>query len=161
MAGSPHTRRITEARRASRDTVQGPGAIREGEQRAAQPDAIRATPRYKRDYDPEDEMSLDLIEPLGDIPKRPSKLKLGLQLYRLYRAAKKGWNMKGSWKTSAAGTAGVIGSVGVLLVNVAAYLKGGAVDWSQVGIATSALAASIGSLFARDNNVTSEEAGAK
>lgn len=118
----------------------------------ASADAIRATPRGKRDYDPEDEMSLDLIEPL-ELP-RPSKLKLGIQLYRLYRAAKKGTrNMKGSWQTTAAG---IVGTIGIALSNA----DGPA--WLHIaGQVLMGAAALWAGASARDNKVSSEEAGAK
>ncbi len=65
---------------------------------------------------------------------------------------------KASWKTSLFGTGGIL----VIVVNVAAMLlddnPNTNPDWSVV---FAALMPSIAALFARDNNVTSEQAGAK
>ena len=159
MALSPHTRRISEARRVADAAISRATAARAGEPAAPGADAVRTSPPGA--YDPEDEMS-DLLEPLGEVPKRPSKLKLAWKGLGLLRAAKKGWTMEAkSWKTSAGGCAGILGSAGVLLVYGAAYLRGDAIQWEAVSLAVTTLASSVGLLFARDNNVTSEQAGAK
>lgn len=65
---------------------------------------------------------------------------------------------KSSWKTSIFGAGGIL----VIAANVAAMLLDGNPatnpDWSVV---FAALMPSIAALFARDNTVTSEQAGAK
>lgn len=62
--------------------------------------------------------------------------------------------MLSSWKTT---LAGIIGILLTSLPTVQNWLQGQAVSWTPV---FAALAAGIGLIFARDNNVTSEQANA-
>lgn len=151
MAISPHTRRTIEAR----DTDRRPHP-RETEAAAkiyARASEILEARRAGAAYDPEDEMS-DLLEPLGEIPRRPSKLKTGLAALRLANQIRKGTkHMKGSWKTS---LFGILGTIGIALSNAdgPAWLA----IAGQVLMGAAALGAG---MSARDNAVSSEEAGAK
>ena len=65
---------------------------------------------------------------------------------------------KASWKTTLFGAGGLV----IVLANVASMLLDGDPatnpDW---GVTFAAVMPSIAALFARDNDVTSEEAGAK
>ena len=68
---------------------------------------------------------------------------------------------KKSWKTTVAGWAAVVGSVGVA---IAALLDGNpetTVNWEQVVTALTGVGIGVGLLFARDNDVSSEGTGAK
>lgn len=60
-----------------------------------------------------------------------------------------------SWKTSLGGLAAIFTGIGAIAAGISAG------DWSVIGTAGPAVLAGIALLFARDNNVTSEEAGAK
>lgn len=62
-----------------------------------------------------------------------------------------------SWKTTAAGIAGILGMLGTA---VSAMLDGNPATDPQWSIVIPAIITSAGLLFARDNNVTSEQAGA-
>lgn len=62
-----------------------------------------------------------------------------------------------SWKTTLAGIAGIIG---MLSTAVSAMLDGNPATVPQWEIVIPAVITSAGLLFARDNNVTSEQAGA-
>lgn len=62
--------------------------------------------------------------------------------------------MLSSWKTT---LAGIIGILITALPTVQNWLQGQPVSWTPV---LGALAAGIGLIFARDNNVTSEQANA-
>lgn len=66
--------------------------------------------------------------------------------------------MNGSWKTSAAGIGAVLVAVGSALTAMFDNDPATLPDWGAV---VAALIAGIGLLFARDNNVSSEAAGAK
>lgn len=95
---------------------------------------------------------MELLEPL-ELP-RPSKLKTAWNGLRLFNQIRKGTkHMKGSWKTS---LAGIVGAIGVALSNAdgPAWLN----IAGQVLMGAAALGAG---MSARDNAVTSEEAGAK
>lgn len=66
--------------------------------------------------------------------------------------------MKGSWKTTAAG---ILSFIAVLAVNVSAFLDSNpetTPEWSAVGAAA---VVAWGLFKARDNDVSSEQAGAK
>lgn len=65
--------------------------------------------------------------------------------------------MKNSWKTSAAGIGAILVAVGSALGATFDNDPATVADWGAV---VAALIAGIGLLFARDNNVTSEQAGA-
>ena len=60
-----------------------------------------------------------------------------------------------SWKTT---LTGVLAILAALIPALQAQLTGGTADWSVVIAAT---VAGVGLIFARDNNVTSEQANAK
>lgn len=66
--------------------------------------------------------------------------------------------MNGSWKTSAAGIGAVLVAVGSALTAMFDNDPATLPDWGAV---VAAVIAGIGLLFARDNNVSSEAAGAK
>lgn len=66
--------------------------------------------------------------------------------------------MNGSWKTSAAGIGAVLVAAGSALTAMFDADPTTVPDWGAV---VAALIAGIGLLFARDNNVSSEAAGAK
>lgn len=75
---------------------------------------------------------------------------------------------RASWRTSAAGIVGLVGGVGALLVAAAGAISAvtdGNPDthpnWELVGAAWGGVMASWGLMFARDNKVSSEQAGAK
>lgn len=65
---------------------------------------------------------------------------------------------KKSWKTTLAGIAGVVGLIGSAL---AAQFDGNPETVAQWEVVIPAALAAFGLLFARDNNVSSEDAGAK
>ena len=65
---------------------------------------------------------------------------------------------KKSWKTT---TLGIIGAIGLLVTQATAVIDDDpatVIQWDQVSLALGVLGVSI---FARDNNVSSEQAGAK
>lgn len=62
-----------------------------------------------------------------------------------------------SWKTSLSGIAGI---VGILATALSAALDGNPATDPQWGIVIPSIITAGGLLFARDNNVTSEQAGA-
>ncbi len=66
--------------------------------------------------------------------------------------------MNKSWKTSAAGIAGI---VGMLAQALAAQFDADPATVANWGIVIPATITALGLMFARDNNVTSEQAGAK
>jgi hypothetical protein len=68
------------------------------------------------------------------------------------------WIMKGSWKTT---SAGVLGILGTLCALGAAQFDGDPTTVANWAVALPTIIASIGLLFARDNNKTSEDVGAK
>lgn len=63
-----------------------------------------------------------------------------------------------SWKTTLSGIAGIVGMIGTAL---SAALDGNPATDPQWGIVVPAVITAAGLLFARDNNVSSESAGAK
>jgi peptidoglycan/LPS O-acetylase OafA/YrhL len=66
--------------------------------------------------------------------------------------------MKGSWKTSAAGIAAIV----VAIASCAqAALDGNPDTAPNFEVAIAAIISGLGLIFARDNNVSSESAGAK
>jgi hypothetical protein len=66
--------------------------------------------------------------------------------------------MSGSWKTTAAGIGAVLVAVGSALNATFDADPATVADWGAV---VAAVIAGVGLLFARDNNVSSEAAGAK
>lgn len=66
--------------------------------------------------------------------------------------------MTGSWKTTAAGIGAVLVAVGSALNATFDADPATVADWGAV---VAAVIAGVGLLFARDNNVSSEAAGAK
>jgi hypothetical protein len=60
-----------------------------------------------------------------------------------------------SYKTTLAGIAAICTAAAAILTGLA---EGGAVDWTS---AIAAIVSGVGLMFARDNSVTSEQAGAK
>jgi hypothetical protein len=66
-----------------------------------------------------------------------------------------------SWKTTLAGVAGILTGLGMLGKIVNDFGIGQPVHYEDVAIAITTISGGIGLLFARDNNVTSEGAGAK
>lgn len=66
--------------------------------------------------------------------------------------------MNGSWKTSAAGIGAILVAVGSALTSMFDADPATIPDWGAV---VAAVIAGIGLLAARDNNVSSEAAGAK
>lgn len=60
-----------------------------------------------------------------------------------------------SWKTTLAGVGAIVGGIAIALKAVAAG------DFSKFPEVIAAVTAGIGLIAARDNNVTSEQAGAK
>jgi uncharacterized membrane protein YhiD involved in acid resistance len=66
--------------------------------------------------------------------------------------------MSGSWKTTAAGIGAVLVAVGSAVTATFDADPATVADWGAV---VAAVIAGIGLLFARDNNVSSEAAGAK
>jgi hypothetical protein len=66
--------------------------------------------------------------------------------------------MSGSWKTTAAGIGAVLVAVGSALNATFDADPATVADWGSV---VAAIIAGIGLIFARDNGVTSEAAGAK
>jgi len=69
--------------------------------------------------------------------------------------------MKSSWKTTVGGVGGIFSGVAAILAAVA-NSPGDSLDWSVLAPAITAgfsgIATGIGLLFARDNNVTSDQA---
>ncbi len=63
-----------------------------------------------------------------------------------------------SWKTSLSGIAGI---VGLIATGLSAQFDNDPATVAQWSIIIPAIIPAIGMLFARDNNVTSEQAGAK
>ena len=63
-----------------------------------------------------------------------------------------------SWKTT---VAGILTALIPALSAVSAYLDGDPLTTPDWGLAIAGITAGIGLLFARDNNVSSEDAGAK
>lgn len=66
--------------------------------------------------------------------------------------------MKKSWKTTTAGIGAILVAVGSILQ---AQFDGDPTTVPQYEVAIAAIMAGIVGLFARDNNVSSEDAGAK
>lgn len=66
--------------------------------------------------------------------------------------------MKTSWKTSVAGLGAILVAVGVAITAMTDNDPTTTPDW---GIVFAATLAGVGLFFARDNNVSSESAGAK
>lgn len=66
-----------------------------------------------------------------------------------------------SWKTTAGGIGALLIGLGMLGNVVKNFLAGEPVSMEQLAIALAAISAGFAGIFARDNNVTSEEAGAK
>ena len=70
--------------------------------------------------------------------------------------------MVGSWKTTLTGLLGLLTAIGALAKIAYDYLVNGLPPGSvEVMIAIGAITRSIGLMFARDDDVSSEEAGAK
>lgn len=65
--------------------------------------------------------------------------------------------LHGSWKTTLSGIGGALGGTAALIAAGTADN----VDPNAVLAALAIIATSVGNMFARDNGVTSEEAGAK
>ena len=65
--------------------------------------------------------------------------------------------MKKSWKTTSAGIGAILAAVGVAITQ-SGENGVSSIDWAAL---IPAVIAAIGLFFARDNNVTSEQAGAK
>lgn len=68
---------------------------------------------------------------------------------------------KYSWKTTLGGIVAILGGLGMVGKILNELITYGNVSFEQISLAVSAIGGGIGMLFARDNNVTSEEAGAK
>ena len=68
---------------------------------------------------------------------------------------------KWSWKTSAGGIGAMLIGLGMLGNVIKNFLTGEPVSMEQVVIAIAAISAGFTGIFARDNDVTSEEAGAR
>lgn len=66
--------------------------------------------------------------------------------------------MKGSWKTSTAGIAAILTAAGAALSAISDSDSATNPDWAAL---IAAVIAGIGLVFARDNDKTSEQAGAK
>ena len=66
-----------------------------------------------------------------------------------------------SWKTSLGGIAAGLVGLGMLGNVIKNFLTGEPVSMEQVAFAIAAIGAGFTGIFARDNDVTSEEAGAK
>ena len=66
--------------------------------------------------------------------------------------------MKKSWKTTAAGVGAILTALGAILT---AYFDGDPATTPDYAALVAAMIAGIGLLAARDNNVSSEDAGAK
>lgn len=65
--------------------------------------------------------------------------------------------MKKSWKTTSAGIGAILAAVAIAITQ-SGENGAGSIDWAAL---IPAVIAGIGLFFARDNKVTSEEAGAK
>ena len=63
--------------------------------------------------------------------------------------------MKGSWKTSAAGASSILGGLALVAKGISEN------NFEAIGSGITAVIAGIGLILARDNNVTSEQAGVK
>ena len=66
-----------------------------------------------------------------------------------------------SWKTTATGIGGLLVGLGMFGKVLNDFLLGETVQMEQLAIALAAISAGLSGIFARDNDVTSEEAGAK
>jgi len=66
--------------------------------------------------------------------------------------------MSKSWRTT---TAGVLGALGLILPAIAAAIDGDPATDPNWGVVVPSAIAALGLLFARDNKVSSENAGAK
>ena len=66
-------------------------------------------------------------------------------------------NMNASWKTTASGVASILAGLGIL----AECAASGNWDTTKITAAFAAISTGIGLLFARDNDVTSRQAGAE
>jgi hypothetical protein len=66
--------------------------------------------------------------------------------------------MKGSWKTTMAGVAAILTALGSALT---AIFDGNPSTNVEIATTVSAIMAGIGLIMARDNNVSSEQAGVK
>lgn len=66
-----------------------------------------------------------------------------------------------SWKTSTAGVVALLVAVGSLINLVNSFLEGQPITFEQISVAVVAVTVAATGIFARDNNVTSEEAGAE
>lgn len=63
-----------------------------------------------------------------------------------------------SWKTTLAGVGGICAGIAAL---ISSLTGGDQIDWNAASVALGLVSAGITGLFARDNNVSSEDAGAK
>ncbi len=66
-----------------------------------------------------------------------------------------------SWKTSLSGIAALLVSIGALGKIIMDFVNGEPVSMEQIGFAVVAISVAFTGLFARDNDVTSSEAGAE
>lgn len=68
---------------------------------------------------------------------------------------------KSSWKTTLGGIAGLLVALGALGSIGVSFVNGDSVSFAQLMIVVSGISGAITGLSARDNNVTSEDAGAR
>ena len=66
-----------------------------------------------------------------------------------------------SWKTTVAGLIGILTGLGMIGKILAEFANGQLVTYEAVAIAFGSIAGGIGLIFARDNDRTSEDVGAK
>lgn len=69
--------------------------------------------------------------------------------------------VKLSWKTSVGGTVAVLSGLGMLGKILNDFANGQPIQFQEIAIAISTIGGGLGLIAARDNDVTSEEAGAK
>lgn len=66
-----------------------------------------------------------------------------------------------SWKTTIGGVVAILTGLGMVGKILNDFMLGEPVNFEQVALAVGTIGTGFGLLFARDNTVTSEEAGAK